>query len=334
MLTPRAGDVPSGARNTVCTAGDHNYLWGLFLIAASMRRFGMDEPLLVGAKALTARDRRVLEQFGRVAFLDLGHAGRSLTCHKAEVMLAAGTEFVTWADSDALFKGNCSALLPPPDARAIRVRRRGAAEMPGAFPAGCDLARILATWRLDVAAAAGLPPAAIPEATAADVAAFRSCSACYLSLARSQERFLRVWHALQMRLPEGDVGVVDRSLACYHQLDESCLNACLAFLPGAPEVTETYGLDRDPERIYLHFIGRPKPWEGWTPRSARHIETVVSTVEWAVAQGLELPGGVPFSLRRAHLALNRRTARLCEVLFKIRRRLDGLRRRLGRAAGA
>ena len=36
--------------NTICTAGDHNYLWGLFLLIASMRRFGMDEPVIVGTK--------------------------------------------------------------------------------------------------------------------------------------------------------------------------------------------------------------------------------------------------------------------------------------------
>ena len=130
-----------------------------------------------------------------------------------------------------------------------------------------------------------------------------------------------------MRLPKGDAGVVDRSLASYHQLDESCLNACLAFLPDAPKVTETYGLDRDPERTYLHFIGRPKPWEGWTPRSARHIETVVSTVEWTVAEGLELPSGVPPPLRRNRLALHRATARWNEFWFKAWKRLCVGRRR-------
>ena len=313
--------------NTICTAGDHNYLWGLFLLIASMRRFGMDEPVIVGTKGFTDRDRRVLEQFGGVRLVSLDHADHSLTCHKAEVMLAAESGYVTWADSDAMFKGNCSNLLLPPDVAQIRIRRRCAAEMPGAFPKGHDLASILPTWRRDVADAAGLDVRTIPRVTAADVAAFRSCSACFLSLARSQERFLLVWHALMMRLPKGDAGVVDRSLASYHQLDESCLNACLAFLPGAPKVTETYGLDRDPERTYLHFIGRPKPWEGWTPRSARHIETVVSTVEWAVAEGLELPSGVPPPLRRNRLALHRATARWNELWFKARKRLCVGRRR-------
>ena len=313
--------------NTICTAGDHNYLWGLFLLIASMRRFGMDEPVIVGTKGFTDRDRRVLEQFGGVRLVSLDHADHSLTCHKAEVMLAAESGYVTWADSDAMFKGNCSNLFLPPDVAQIRVRRRCTAEMPGAFPKGHDLARILPTWRRDVADAAGLDVRTIPRVTAADVAAFRSCSACFLSVARSRERFLRTWHTLMMRLPKGDAGVVDKSLVAYHQLDESCLNACLAFLPGAPKVTETYGLDRDPERTYLHFIGRPKPWEGWTPRSARHIETVVSTVEWAVAEGLELPSGVPPPLRRNRLALHRATARWNELWFKARKRLCVGRRR-------
>ena len=314
--------------NTICTAGDHNYLWGLFLLIASMRRFGMDEPVIVGTKGFTDRDRRVLEQFGGVRLVSLDHAAHSLTCHKAEVMLAARTDFVTWADSDAMFKGNCSALLLPPDADEIRVRRRCAEEMPGAFPKGYDLRRILPAWRKDVAAAAGLDAAALPGVTERFVASFRSCSACFLSVARSRERFLRTWHTLMMRLPKGDAGVVDKSLVAYHQLDESCLNAVLAFLPDAPKVTETYGLDRDPERIYLHFIGRPKPWEGWTPRSARHIEAVVSTVEWAVAEGLELPGDVPSSLRRNRLALHRATARWNELWFKARKRLCVGRRRV------
>ena len=172
--------------NTICTAGDHNYLWGLFLLIASMRRFGMDEPVIVGTKGFTDRDRRVLEQFGGVRLVSLDHADHSLTCHKAEVMLAAESGYVTWADSDAMFKGNCSNLLLPPDVAQIRVRRRCAAEMPGAFPKGYDLGRILPAWRKDVAAAAGLDAAALPGVTERFVASFRSCSACYLSLARSQ----------------------------------------------------------------------------------------------------------------------------------------------------
>ena len=308
-------------RNTICTAGDHNYLWGLFLLIASMRRFGMDEPVIVGTKGFSSADAAVLSQFGGVRLVSLDHADRSLTCHKAEVMLRAETPFVTWADSDALFTGNCSGLLTPPDAAQIHVRRRGAAEMGLAFPPPYDLTRILPTWRVDVASAAGIDVAAVPEVTAADVAAFRSCSACFLSVARSQERFLRVWHELMMRLPKGDVGVVDRSLACYHQLDESCLNAALAFLPDAPCVTATYTLDKDPARLFAHFVGSPKPWVAWTPSAFRFFDAAARVVAWAEREGLTLPGSVPMSLRAPNKWLCRLLARPLELRTKIHRRV-------------
>ncbi len=307
--------------NTICTAGDANYLWGLFLLIASLRRNGMSDPVLVGVKGFSDRDRHVLEQFGDVTLVSLEHADYSLTCAKAEVMLQAKTDFVTWADSDAMFRGDCSALLCPPDADTIRVRRRRPPEMPGAFPKPYDLSQILPRWRLDVASAAGLDVATIPEVTAERVAAFCSCSACYLSVARSQEKFLRVWHEMMMRLPRRNVGVVDRSLTYYHQLDESCLNACLEFLPEAPAVTEVYGLDLDVDHLYIHFIGRPKPWEGWVPRAVRHIETVVSTVEWAQREGFDLPGPIPAALKRERMDRNRRWAAWTEFAFKVRNRL-------------
>lgn len=307
--------------NTIVTAGDANYLWGLFLLIASMRAAGMDEPVIVGTKGFSSAEAAVLTQFGGVRLVSLDHAAHSLTCYKAEMMLHAETPFVTWADSDALFTGNCSDLLTPPDAAQIHVRRRGAAEMGLAFPPPYDLARILPTWRGDVASAAGIDVATIPDVTAADVAAFRSCSACFLSLARSQERFLRVWHALMMRLPKGDVGVVDRSLACYHQLDESCLNAALTFLPDAPRVTATYALDKDPSRLFAHFVGSPKPWVSWTPSAFRFFDATVRVVAWAEREGLTLPGPVPLSLRASDKWLCRLLARPLELRTKIHRRV-------------
>ena len=65
--------------NTVVTVGDINYFWGIFLLIASMRKNGMDEPVLVGAYRFTPEAAAMLEQFGdvRVHCLDSttdGHA--------------------------------------------------------------------------------------------------------------------------------------------------------------------------------------------------------------------------------------------------------------------
>ena len=63
--------------NTVVTVGDINYLWGLFLLIASMRKSGMDEPVLVGAHRFTPEAEEILKhhpcQYGRVSL----HAWRA-----------------------------------------------------------------------------------------------------------------------------------------------------------------------------------------------------------------------------------------------------------------
>lgn len=44
-------------------------------------------------------------------------------------MLEATTDYVTWVDADACFKGNCSNLLRPPAADQIHIRMREAAKI-------------------------------------------------------------------------------------------------------------------------------------------------------------------------------------------------------------
>jgi len=104
-------------------------------------------------------------------------------------------------------------------------------------------------------------------------------------------------------LPAGNVGVVDRSLKYYHQLDESVLNSILSFWPQAPRVSDTYRLNKDPNELFVHFVGIPKPWIGWTPHSFRHFDTYTAVVTWAVEQGFKLPGPLPYSLKASNKAL-------------------------------
>ena len=302
--------------NTVCTAGDVNYLWGLFLLIASMRKSGMDEPVLAGVKHFTPEARRVLEQFGDVRFLNLDSVNRSLTCLKGEIMLAAENDFLTWCDSDALFTGNCSARLPPLEKGFAHARLRSAAEMPGAFR-GYDLREILPQWQRDVAALAKAKPVETmtPEK-------FRSCPGCYLSVGIESRHYLEVWDRLKKKvLPDRDRGVVDFSLRCYHQLDESCMNACFVYLEDAPTVAEEFRLDKVPAEYYAHFIGAPKPWRGWNRRAVAHFDTVVSIVEWAEREKLLLPGPVPYSLRREHKLFCELAAGPVEFWTKARRKL-------------
>ena len=279
--------------NTIVTAGDRNYLWGIFLMIASLRRNGMDEPVLVGTRNFDSEAASVLTSLNDVSLFPLNDFDRSLTCCKAMAMLRAETEYITWVDSDGFFSGNCSARLIPETPDQIHIRMRSAAEQPQAFRGytyGEDGHRIpqaiLNVWKENIK---GLETPRIQ----------RSCSACFLSVHRSARPFLEKWHEQMMTvLPSGNIGVVDRSLKYYHQLDESVLNSCLAFFPQAPRVAETYRLDKNPEELFIHFIGQPKPWQGWIPSSIRHFDRYIDVVEFAESRGWRMPGIIPASLKR------------------------------------
>ena len=286
--------------NTIVTIGDINYLWGIFLLIASARKAGMSEPFLVGVKKFTPEAERVLTQFGDVRVVPLDGNSRSLACLKAYVMLQTETEFATWADSDAFFTGNVSDILTPSSPDEVHFRLRAPAEMPYAFKGhvfgedGRSIPKaILDVWRRDVAEVAGEAREVARYATSG------SSSFCAFSMERHR-RFAEIWHELQMKvLPDRDVGVVDKSLLYYHQLDESTLNACLNFVVDAPRVQDVYRMDKERDRLFVHFIARPKPWEGWTKRAFRFFDEYVSLVEWAKVEGLSLPGPVPRCLVRS-----------------------------------
>ena len=312
--------------NTIVTIGDKNYLWGIFLLIASARKAGMAEKFLVGAKGFTPTAEHVLEQLGEVEIVSLDGVGRSLTCLKPNVMLRAQTEFVTWADSDGFFTGNVSDILPPDSPDEIHFRLRTPMEMPAAFKghafgeSGTRIpAAVLDAWRHDVADVAGGTTDA-PRYETSGSAAF-----CSLSLSRHR-RFLEIWDALQAKvLPERDVGVVDRSLKYYHQLDESTLNACLNFTPDAPRVQPVFRMNKHRDRLFVHFISQPKPWTGWTRRSFRFFDEYVAVAEWAAAKGFELPAPLPRCLRASNKCLARALIPWMTLKPKIVKRLKRFR---------
>ena len=90
--------------NTVVSACDHNYIWGAWLLVASMRVHKMDDKALILGGGLTDHDVELLKQFDNteVHHMEEGNS-RSMTCQKPEAMLLADTENITWADCDGRF---------------------------------------------------------------------------------------------------------------------------------------------------------------------------------------------------------------------------------------
>ena len=291
----------------------------MFLLVASMRKSGMDEPVIVGAKGLAPEDEAVLKQFGDVSIYSLDSTKRNLTCHKPEVMLRADTDYITWTDGDAFFTGNCSELLPPEEPGAIHIRQRAPEENIMAFVGhnfgedGKSFPKaILEQWQKDV--------------NGNDKPAYlQACSACFLSVHRNSRIFLEKWHKqIQFILPKRNVGVTDKKLTYYHQLDESVLNSLLYFYPHAPKVSGTFKLNKDYKHCYIHFAGSPKPWMSWIPSSITHFDQYVDVVEYVVAQRYKLPSRVPFSLKRKNKFLCQLLARPMQIRAKILNQLKKL----------
>ncbi|MDD3887084.1 MAG: hypothetical protein PHI35_09445 [Victivallaceae bacterium] len=269
--------------NTVVMACDQNYFWGAYLLIASMRRNGMDNPALVLESGFTPEMKHNLLAFGDVRLEPAPMSKRNMTCRKPEAMLMADTDFITWADCDGFFVGNCSDKLSFTDPDMIHVRlrseydngdiyKRAGLYEPGEL-FGVIPHKVLETWKRDVGGRT--EPA---HATCA--------SACYVSVHKSHRPFLERWRDQMIKvLPDRDKGVFDPAGGAYFQTDESVLNSLLCFLEDAPKTGE-FMLNKSRKSIYYHVVMTPKPWQWWSPYSMRYYDDVMELMRWCLSQGL------------------------------------------------
>ena len=110
---------------TVVTAGDKAFAWGSFLLVASMRMNGMRQPVIVGAMDWTEEMKRRILALEGVSVHDLAKSRRCVTCQKPMLMNLddISTEWVCWADSDAVFVGDCTEWLSGENPDEIVIRR-------------------------------------------------------------------------------------------------------------------------------------------------------------------------------------------------------------------
>jgi len=305
-------------QNTVVVAMDHNYIWGTYMLIASMRCHQMPEPVIVLGFGLHEADKQALTALGEVLVVDAEPSQRSLTCSKPDAMLLAKTDYVTWVDCDGFFTGNCSEKLLWPDPEMIHIRLREEPENAAVFRHLGKFRQtppvILDVWRRDVG-----------EREESRLST--CCSACFMSLHRRHFPFLQHWsEQIKRVLPSDDVGVVDRRSFAYFQTDESVLNSLLCFAAEAPTVSPRYQLNMDPDALYVHFISHPKPWSCWTPRAFKYFAQYTAVLDWARGQNLPLPGSIPLALRSDQYWLNFLRSRVSVPI----RKGNTLRRRLKR----
>lgn len=288
-----------GLNNTLVSACDEGYIWGVWLLLASIRKSGMDEPVLFGAYNWSQRWKEDILKFPGVALAELPITDRrSVTCSKPEIMLHATTERVTWLDCDGYLTGNCSACLDGP-AETVNIRLRTPPEVAELYRKsrrpGEDLgvipASILAVWRHDVG---GLSEPRYQRSASAGVIG--------LSLVRHRD-FLERWRMQMRQVLPADVAVVADGNAAYFQTDDSVMNSLLLFDPSAPALMSGYTADHLDKPHFVHFGYNPKPWVMWNRHSLKHFDAVMDIIEWALAQGYAPQAALPYMFQRRNKAM-------------------------------
>ena len=306
--------------STVVTAGDSAFAWGTLLLVASMRRNGMGQPVVAGAMEWTERQKDRLRALGGVVVLDLPRDRRCVTCQKPILMAheAVGTDWVCWADSDAVFVGDCSEWLRSGNEDEMAVRMY--APPPDDFTPAT-----LETWRRDVERFCGRALGKPRYATRAN--------APFIALHRKWTPFLERWNRQIEKVLPPDVEIVMRRGTPYFQTDESVLGSLLCFDPDAPRVAARYMADgrADPNRYFAHLAFNPKPWRMWNRRTLRWSAEVLEGAEWLVSRGVVARGDLPLSLRRRWLPFFRAAAPAAPWVWratKARRRIAAKFRRI------
>lgn len=292
--------------STVVTAGDRAFAWGALLLVASMRRNGMTQPVVVGAMEWPDTMKRRVLSLGGVSIVELPKSRQCVACQKPMLMNLdeISTEWVCWADSDAVFVGDCSEWLVGDNEDEIVVRKYSP-------PPPLLTADRLATWRRDVESLCGR---ALPVSRLGDT----TVNNPFIVLHRKWRPFLERWRIQTGRVIAPDVMTPWQKNSAYFQTDESVLGSLLCFDPDAPKVTETYKANGsvDKTRYFAHFAYNPKPWQMWNAHSTRWHDEVASVADWLVAQGTVKPGDVPLPLRRSWWPLFRAIAPLAPWVWR------------------
>jgi hypothetical protein len=280
---------------TVVTNCNRNYLWGAYLLAASLRHQKNPVPVHVLVQGFTREDNRLLEQFGNVRVIEADKTNpRNFANLKAEALLTADTDYIGWFDSDSMALGDITRYWIPPN-DSFQARFRTPDQMVDVYRAkyadgekrGSVPARILDIWRADVGE--NQTPAI-----------HTTCTTDNFVIHRRHRDFIKRWdEQLKKVIPAEDQGVVNSNSFAYRQTDEEVLNSLLIFSRYAPPVDGQYLLDKDPNAFALHLGMTPKPWQGWQFRHLPYYDYVVRVVEWAREKGYDTPP-MPVSLQRRY----------------------------------
>ena len=279
--------MKTNVNTTIVTAGDREFAWGVLLLVASMRRNGMEHPVVVGAMNWTQEMKRRLLTLGGVTIRELPPTRMCLTCQKPALMSCddVKTDWICWADGDGMFIGDCSEWLTGDSPDEIVIRR-------------CDppppdfTSENLEIWRQDITRHFG---EALPESRYDT-----RFNAPFIVINRKNIPFLKRWECQIGNVLPPDVEIIMKKGSAYFQTDESVLGSLLCLDPKAPRVADYFRSNGsvDPNRYFAHFAYNPKPWRMWNSFSSKYHDAVMQVVDWLIAEKTVRYSDLPLALRR------------------------------------
>lgn len=277
------------------TTCDRNYLWGVFLLVASIHKENLPVKTLFVSVGFDSESERYLSQFPAVQVIrDDSDDPYSLNNRKAKAMLLADSDYIAWMDADCFVVGWIGDLLEPLNGQ-LQIRMRQPAENATVFDRyyrpgdkrGSIPQWVLDRWRDDVGdSSTPRHDTTVP-------------SNCFV-IHRRFMPLIELWDRQIRKVVDPKTrGAIDRGNPAYWMTDESVLNSLLVFSSKAPEPSQ-YRLDNVAAGHVVHFIGSPKPWIGWTRRFLYCLPKVFELIEWLDKEGFRVPPVPPsFSRDRA-----------------------------------
>ena len=266
--------------NTIVTSCNKNYLWGVFLLVASIRLNGGKCPIIIWAFDFTEQDKSLLHQFSNVTIYKSDNPNTHLD--KPRAILSAETEYVTWIDADCMFLGNLDSLLIPPN-KGMQIRFRAINENTQVFKTrysstdqkGCIPRSILLKWHED-----------INEEARTNINT--QCVSNFISLHRRHFEFIKKWQTQIDKVAINSTRPVDKNNQAYFMTDESVLASLFAYAHLRPN-TSAYKLNEFSHKRLIHFGESLKPWKIWRYRHLKHYHYVIGVIDELKIQGICLP---------------------------------------------
>ncbi len=278
-------------KNTIVTACDSNYVWGAYILVASLCYFNVKSYKHVLGIKLSEKECKLLEQFENTkVFNQQERNGESVCLMKPHAIYSADTELITWMDSDCMATGDVTDLIRvEPDTIQIRFRSMeenamvyrnyyGKKDSIGTIPK-----KVLNIWQKDV-----------NDLNKSQISTV--CETNCFVMRKSNLDFIKMWQEqMEKVIVDNKLNVYNKDSIGYFMTDESVFNSLFAFSSKAPKI-DKYLFDVQKDKMIAHFGLNPKPWIHWTKRSFEYYNLLQNILTWCKDHGYETPP-IPNSLK-------------------------------------